>query len=178
MNKFLKENNEVLYLDDEIVVINNVTIQKLKSLAIQNQRQRIRLCVHKSPSEKLHEMFIIHSQCCYVRPHKHIQKTESMTVLEGEVDVILFNEIGEIYQVNSLGSPSSGKNFFQRLPENTYHMLIIKSEILVFHEITSGPFFRENTIFPDWAPSKQGSDSLAFVKKIETLIIEKANDDE
>ncbi len=178
MIKFSKENDEVLYLDDEIAVINNITIQKLKSLALENQRQRIRLCVHKSPSEKLHEMFIIHSHCCYVRPHKHVQKSESMTVLEGEVDVVLFNENGEIYQVNKLGSLSTGKNFFQRLPENTYHMLVIQSEILVFHEITSGPFIRENTIFPNWAPSEQGSDSIQYVKKIETLIKEKAKDDE
>ena len=31
-------------------------------------------------------------------------------------------------------------------------MLIIASEFLVFKETTRGPFIREDTIFPNWAP--------------------------
>ena len=38
------------------------------------------------------------------------------------------------------------------MEKDLFHMLIIESEFLVFKETTKGPFIREDTIFPDWAP--------------------------
>lgn len=164
------ESAEVLYPEEDIAVVNTSDLQELKRLALLNPSQRVRLCTHRSPNDRLHEMFIVHAQDCYVRPHKHIKKTESITILEGEVDVVLFNEDGKILQINQLGAPETRKIFYQRLPQETYHMLIIRTELLVFHEITSGPFRRGNTIFPDWAPAKQGVASMEYVNKIKSLI--------
>ena len=170
MIKSRSESSEVLYPDEEIVVVAQADLQELKSLALLNPRQRVRLCAHRSPNDRLHEMFIVHTLGCYVRPHKHLQKAESMTVLEGEVDVVLFHEDGSIRQIIQLGTADTGKTFYQRLPEEIYHMLIIRTEFLVFHEITEGPFLRKNTIFPDWAPAEQGKASKAFVDQVELLI--------
>ncbi len=170
MIKTRSESNEVLYPNEEIPVVTATDIEELKRMALLSPRQRVRLCVHQSLNDSLHEMFIIHARNCYVRPHKHIKKTESMAIIEGEVDIVLFNEDGLIRQINQLGAPQTGKIFFQRLPENIYHMLIIRSEVLVFHEIISGPFLRESTIFPDWAPVEQGTASIEFINKIESLI--------
>ena len=170
MIKTWSENEEVLYISEGISLITQFDLQELKRLALINPRHRVRLCTHRSPDDRLHEMFIVHAKDCYVRPHKHIQKTESMSILEGEVDVILFNEDGEICQVNQLGAPETGKIFYQKLPEETFHMLIIRTELLVFHEITLGPFLKENTIFPEWAPIDYGADSLEFFNKINLKI--------
>jgi cupin fold WbuC family metalloprotein len=170
MIKNRSESAEVLYPDEDIVVVASADLQELKRLALLNPRQRVRLCTHSSPNSRLHEMFIVHTQDCYVRPHKHIKKTESMAVLEGEVDIVLFNEDGSIRQVIQLGAMDTGKNFYQRLPEDVYHMLIIRTKFLVFHEIIEGPFLRERTTFPEWAPAEQGEDSNAFIGQIESLI--------
>ena len=35
-------------------------------------------------------MVIFHRKNTYIRPHKHLMKTESYLVLEGEIDIILF----------------------------------------------------------------------------------------
>ncbi len=51
-----------------------------------------------------------------------------------------------------MGDQRSGKIFYNRLDKQSYHMLIIKSDFLIFHEITSGPFDKNKTIFPKWAP--------------------------
>jgi len=172
--KIRSESAEVLYPGEDIVVVSTSDLQELKRLALLNPRQRVRLCAHRSPTDRLHEMFIVHAQDCYVRPHKHIQKNESMTILEGEVDVVLFNENGKIREINQLGAPETGKIFYQRLPQETYHMLIIRTELLVFHEITEGPFRRVDTIFPDWAPAEEDITSMEYVKKIKSLIHEKS----
>ena len=147
-----KESDEVLYPDIEVVTVGAEDIAELKHLALLNPRQRIRLCAHRSPVDSLHEMFIVHTKNCYVRPHKHVGKAESMAILEGEADVVLFNEDGTIRQVANMGDFSSGKQFYYRMSEPIYHTLLIRTDFLVFHESTEGPFIRENTIFPQWAP--------------------------
>ena len=72
MIKIKKENKEVLYPAEDIPVLYNRDLIYLKKLALLNSNQKVRLCAHKSPRSKLHEMFIVHTRKCYVRPHKHI----------------------------------------------------------------------------------------------------------
>ena len=57
-----------------------------------------------------------------------------------------------------MGDQYSGKIFYNKLDKPYYHMLIIRSDFLVFHEITTGPFAKNKTIFPDWAPKEYKSD--------------------
>lgn len=168
-----KESAEVLYPEEDVVVVAAADLKELKRLALLNPRQRVRLCAHRSPNDRLHEMFIVHAQDCYVRPHKHLDKAESMAILEGEVDVVLFHEDGSIRQIIQMGAPESGKSFFERLSEPIYHTLIIRTKFLVFHESTEGPFLRENTVFPEWAPAEQGAASKRFIDQIEQLIRKK-----
>jgi len=164
------ENEEVLYPADDIVFVDSVDIEEMKKLALLNKRKRIRLCAHHSPTDLLHEMLIIHEKSCYVRPHKHLGKDESITVLEGEADVVLFNDDGSIQGVQSMGEINSGKKFFCRILDSVYHMLIIRSELLLFHECTQGPFNRDKTIFPDWAPVEGSSDQAFFINYIKSKI--------
>ena len=117
MIRTIIESNEVLYPGEDVVLITNTDLKELKRLALLNPRQRVRLCSHRSPNDQLHEMFIVHTHECYVRPHKHIGKVESMAVLSGEVDVVLFYEDGTIRKVVRMGDMSSGKVFYYRLSD-------------------------------------------------------------
>ena len=164
------ESNEVLYTKDDIVFVSSSDLVELKKQAILNKRQRIRLCTHNSLDCILHEMFIIHTNECYVRPHKHIEKAESMTILEGEVDLVLFNDDSTIKNIVKMGDMSSGKIFYYRIADPIYHMLIIRTKFLVFHEVTQGPFLREQTIFPEWAPKEGDLNLDTFIKHVESFI--------
>ncbi|WP_445775342.1 WbuC family cupin fold metalloprotein [Shewanella sp.] len=170
MIKIRKESDEVLYPEEDVVLLQLDHIQELKRRAELNLRHRVRLCAHRSPQDSLHEMFIVHMRDCYVRPHKHLGKVESMAVLEGEVDMVLFHDDGSIRRMIPMGTQSSGKVFYQRLADPVYHTLLIRSEFLVFHEITEGPFLRKSTVFPDWAPAETGVAADAFLDGLETQI--------
>lgn len=170
MRKVRSESAEVLYPEDEVVLLNPGDMRDLKKLALKNPRQRIRICAHRSPADTLHEMFIVHTKECYVRPHKHIGKAESMFVLEGETDVVLFNDDGAVRSVTQMGAADSGRVFYQRLSDEIFHMLIIRSDFLVFHEVTEGPFQRNTTVFPDWAPPDQTVEAREFILRISKAI--------
>jgi cupin fold WbuC family metalloprotein len=165
----LKESEEVLYPAEEVVLVKGADVQEFKRLALLNPRKRIRLCTHRSPDETVHEMFIIHTDQTYVRPHKHIGKAESFSIIEGVVDVILFHDDGTILKVIRMGDIQSGNAFYYRLSEPIFHTLIIRSKILVFHEITQGPFLREQTEFAKWSPEKFDADWMdQLIKRVES----------
>lgn len=165
MIKIRKESNEVLYPDEDIVYLDKADLTELKKLALKNPKKNVRLCAHTSPKSKLHEMFIVHTKDYYVRPHKHMNKCESGWIIEGEVDIVLFDNFGKIIKVLSMGDQKSQKKNYYRLYESVFHMLIIKTDFLIFHEVTTGPFNLKDTIFPDWAPKKYNAKFLSQVEE-------------
>lgn len=74
--------------------------------------------------------------------------------MEGQVDVVLFDDKGSIAQVIRMGDYASGRTFYYRLAIPVFHMLLIRSDIVVFHETTNGPFNRAETEFADWSPEE------------------------
>ena len=57
-----------------------------------NPRQRARYCTHSLVDDEVHEMVIYHKEGTYIRPHKHIGKTESFHLIDGEADVVFFDD--------------------------------------------------------------------------------------
>lgn len=170
MIRISRESDEVLYPDEDIVTVSGDDLEELKRLALQNPRQRVRLCAHLNPANLLHEMFIVHTNECYVRPHKHPGKAESMYVMEGEVDVVLFDDEGRVDRLIEMGSSESGKVHYYRLATPIYHTLLIRSRFLVFHEVTNGPFIRGATDFADWSPEEGDAEVTRFVQSLEAQV--------
>jgi cupin fold WbuC family metalloprotein len=158
---------EVIHSVEKMVNLEIADIDHLIELASQNKRKRIRYCSHKNPSEKVHEMFIVHPNGAYVRPHKHINKIESMLVLRGEVDYVVFNDDGSIFKVIPMGDLKSGKVFYNSLREQVFHTLLIRTEWLVFVEITKGPFSKKDTEFASWSPNENDfSGRKTFMERV------------
>ena len=165
-------NEEVLFASEDVVQICASDILELKQKAKQNSRKRIRVCAHKDTKEHIHEMLIVHEKSCYVRPHKHLNKTESFHIIEGKAEIILFHENGSIDQVISMGDIASGLKFFYRLPPFRYHTLLINSDVLVFHEITNGPFRLEDTVWASWSPEETNEAEVSrYMEKLKNLIL-------
>jgi cupin fold WbuC family metalloprotein len=163
------ESPEVFYPEGDPVIVGQNVVEILKHAALTSSKKRARLCTHTTPADRLHEMLIVLPRGAYVRPHKHIGKIESFTILEGEADVILFGEDGTIRQRISMGCLGSGKAFYYRLSSPVFHTLVVRSEFLVFHEVTEGPFRTETTVFADWSPDdRDASVSSAYLTALLT----------
>ena len=162
-----KKNSEVYHSKEDFFSLSKEDINRLISLAKNTTRGRVRYCSHSSGQESLHEMFIVHPKGAYVRPHKHLEKIESMLVIDGEVDYVMFDNDGNVDNVVKMGNYESKKSFYQTIRKDKFHTLVIKSEWLAFLEITNGPFDKENTVYAEWSPKE--SDTLSvevFLNKI------------
>ena len=115
---------------------------------------RCRICLHPSAEAPLHEMIIAHCRGTYVRPHRHRGKSESFHLIEGRLTVVLFDDAGKEVRRVPMAPPGQGRNCLYRLQDCFYHTVLFEDDIVVFHEVTDGPFVREETEFAPWAPTE------------------------
>jgi cupin fold WbuC family metalloprotein len=146
--------SEVWVADEPLVQVSPQEIALLKERIPLTPRGRIRLCAHGGDQDALHEMFLALARDTYIRPHKHPGKCESLHVIEGVADLVIFDEDGNVRQVVPLGDPRSGRPFYYRLSQPWFHTLLIHSDVLVVHETTNGPFRAGETVLAPWAPAE------------------------
>ena len=162
-----KINDEVFIASDTIVKLGSEEIAFLKQQARTSPRRRARICAHKSNEDPLHEMVIAISCASYIHPHKHLGKSESFHIVEGEVDVVVFDDAGAVVDVIALGAMGSGRRFYYRLSESAFHTLLIRTDFLVVHEVTNGPFDQDRSVLAPFAPPEDQADAArAYMAKV------------
>jgi len=168
-----KKSDEVFVALDPIVQWGDEEIAFVKRTAQSSPRKRARICAHRSNEDALHEMIIAIAASSYIHPHRHIDKAESFHIIEGEVDVAVFDEAGAVVEVIELGAPGSGRQFFYRLSHSAFHTLLIRSDFLVVHEVTSGPFARDRTVLAPFAPLEdQYEAARAYMRRVAAEVAE------
>ena len=158
--RYKKINEEVLIVRDSLVRIDRQFIEDLKKKSKNNLRKRIRLNIHKSLSDSIHEMFIVHNKGSYIRPHNHLNKNESLHIIEGRADIIFFDAKGNLTDVIPMGNYASGKTFYYKLTEPKFHSLLVKTDYLIFKETTNGPFRKEDRIDAPWSPDEKDAKAI------------------
>jgi cupin fold WbuC family metalloprotein len=159
-------NEEVFVATGGIVRVSAEDVTFLAAQARGNARKRARLCAHPGSQDRLHEMLIVLARETYIRPHRHANKSESFHVVEGELDVVIFNDDGAVREVVRMGDYRSGKVFFYRLMEPCYHTVLINTPAALFHETTNGPFDRADTEFAPWAPAEGDPAGAAYTDNL------------
>ncbi len=167
------QQEEVLRVSGNMIRLDRKDIESLKKKAGRTKRKRIRICIHKSDKDIVHEMFIVHTKHTYIRPHKHLAKKESLHILEGVADILLFDERGKVQKIIPMGDYRSGLAFYMKMETPLYHSMIIYSDCLVFVEITNGPFRKNETLFASWSPDEM--DRLEVKKYQHKLMKENKN---
>ena len=165
-------NEEVFFNRDPIATVQRNDIEWLKAKALRNKRKRIRLCTHRSTEDAIHEMLIVHTRGAYLQPHKHPNKTVSYHMIEGNLDLVIFDDRGTIARVIKMGGYSSGNAFYWRLAESEYYSVIPRSETVVFNEVVNGPWERETSyVAAPWSPDEgDGPAAEVSLTRLQDLI--------
>lgn len=166
---WVRQNDEVYYVDGPLVTADAVTIERLKAIAALNPRRRARLCGHPAPEDTLHEMLIVHTRDTYVRPHRHLGKSESYHVVDGAFDLLLFDEDGGLERVIAMGDRASGRVFYCRQQRGGYHSLVFLTDFVLFQETTNGPFDPSRTVFAPWAPADDAPEAAEYFAELQQL---------
>jgi cupin fold WbuC family metalloprotein len=152
MMRMIQKSPEVFLANGPVSEIGMAEIELLREAVAKSPKRRARINAHPGSDDLLHEMLIALAGDSYIRPHKHPGKSESFHIIEGAVDIVILDEAGDIQRVVELSAKGGPGSFYYRLSAPLYHTLIIKSDLLIIHEITNGPFKAEGTVFADFAP--------------------------
>ena len=153
----------------DLVLFDKSIIRKIKYKASKNNKKRARICIHKNLNEKTNEMIIALSKKSFIAPHIHPNnKSESYFIIEGSMNVYVFNKLGKVKKIIKMGTFNSGKIFYYRMSKGYYHMPIAVSKWCVYHEVYSGPFNKSRDVkYPKWAPNEDNQiEKKNFLKKI------------
>jgi len=156
-----------IFSTEDIVEVDQKEIEHLKGQANDSLDRRFRLCLHRTASDILHQSVIVFCQDAYIRPHRHpIGKAESYQIIEGEMTVYFFDDNGNVVRTIEMGERQSGKTFFYRLGTNTWHMPVPRSEFVVFHETSLGPYNKESDVeFASWSPEDNDSAAITIFRQ-------------
>ena len=144
---------EVYRNDQKIACVGEDWIRRLKDAAAASTLRRSRLCLHLSNDDAVQEMIIALCRDVLFRPHRHTNKSESFHIIEGELDVIVFDAHGNVERSIHMGPPGSGATYCYRLSTSAWHAILPRTEFVVFHETTAGPFVPgQPAQFAPWAP--------------------------
>jgi cupin fold WbuC family metalloprotein len=164
MKRRVDPTKDVMHLDRTLPQAGDTVVAELRRVVGATTRKRARFCAHASPDDPLHEMIICVHADSYVRPHRHRGKAESVHVIAGQADLVIFDEAGEITRVIPLGPQGAGCTWYARLPEQVFHTLVLRGEDFVFHETTLGPFRAEDTEPGPWAPDERDEAAVAVYR--------------
>lgn len=160
---YLDKDVGVYNYNNNLISLDVSDINKLKKNVCKTKNKRIRICLHDD-TDKIHEMIILLNKKTYIRPAKHLNKSESLHVICGKAIAVFFDNDGDILYVNKLNKyPYT--TFMYRMNTDIYHTLIVESEYFIFHEVTNGPFNKANTIEANWSPKETDiNESIKFLK--------------
>lgn len=158
------QSQNVMVLDGNPGFLEFDTISQLKELADASPLKRARICLHKSADESIHEMLIVLARGVYIRPHRHINKTESFHLVEGRASAVFFDDAGNVTERLKLGR-SLGHTFIYRIEAPVFHTQVVHSKHLVFYEVTRGPWVPGETEYASWAPEESGNTYLRSLLK-------------
>ena len=93
-------------------------------------RLRTNLNIHESAESSVQRLFLAFEPDTYIRPHRHPQahKWELFIILEGEIDLLIFNDAGDVVdriEMSANATPASSTRVVE-IPPGIWHSYICK----------------------------------------------------
>lgn len=145
----------------------------LTTKAAQAVRQRAHHNVHESLDSPVQRLFIATEPATYMRPHRHAEahKWEFFMVLEGQIDLLVFDNEGQVIQRTVMSSTATRA---VEIPYNTWHAYVCMQSGTVALEVKEGAYLpTAEHDFAPWAPAENTStaaDYLAWMRQAQPTV--------
>jgi cupin fold WbuC family metalloprotein len=132
-------------------VFTHALLDELAARATASPRKRAHHNVHASSDDRVQRFFVAADRGTYIRPHRHLTRSELAIAVRGRFDVVVFDESGRVIERGAVGEGTPGLGYETSL--GTWHTLIAQSDGSTFLEIKEGPYDPKTAAeFAPWAP--------------------------
>lgn len=140
-------------------------LDELAAKAAASPRRRAHHNVHASDADLVQRFFVTVNRASYIRPHRHLSKSEMALVLRGAFDVLTFDDLGRVTARYAVGDGTASLGF--EMPRATWHMLIARVDGSAFLEVKEGPYDRSTASeFAPWAPAEEDPAAAGFLERL------------
>lgn len=168
MSDAQKERLGAVFNRERVCVVDAALIEELKARALGSRLGRYRLCMHHSCDEPMQDMIVVHCRGNYSRPHYHPNAAMSYTMIEGRMDVLLFDNAGVVTQRVRMGTPGDvyAEAVSLRLSTGVIYTPVCISETAVFHETLGAPNpGGTETLYAAWSPADDEPERIAAFQR-------------
>jgi cupin fold WbuC family metalloprotein len=138
--------------------IDRYLIETLHREAEASLRRRSHLLLHSGHDDQVQRLLIVLCFGTYVRPHRHSEQWEMLTLVTGEADFLMFSPAGELVERIPL---AADRTMLVQIPPGQIHGFVTLKNGTAVVEVKPGPY-RENE-FVEWAPAEGTKEAAAFL---------------
>ena len=153
-----------------VTLITGALFDSVAARASQSPRRRMNHNFHSGPRDNPHRFLNVLLRGTYVQPHRHSDppKAESFLLLEGEADVIIFDDAGAVTARYRLGTETpEGRLWGVDVPPGVWHTVLPRTERAVCFEVKPGPWAPANDKeFAAWAPAEGDPAAAAYAESL------------
>jgi cupin fold WbuC family metalloprotein len=146
-------------------MLKNITTNDLHELAgkaADSERLRAHMNVHDALDANVQRLFIATEPETYMRPHRHPEahKWEFFVVLEGAIDLLIFEEDGSLKQRIPM-APNQTRAV--EVPPGTWHAYACQQSGTLALEVKEGAYIpTPEADFAPWSPAENTEGAAAF----------------
>jgi cupin fold WbuC family metalloprotein len=144
-----------------IKLIDKKILDETSAKAKCSPRHRMNYNIHDDLNDPINRLLNAMEPETYIRPHRHTQppKSESIILLRGALDILIFDDCGVLIRRESLSATSG--NYAIDIPSGSWHGLIVRRPDTVIYEIKTGPYHpvAEVDIAP-WSPGPENEEAV------------------
>jgi len=139
-------------MDLNLIKVSGGDLEKLAERAIGSPRRRTAMPLHEEAYVGPQALFNAMMPDSYLCPHLH-NKSEIWMPIRNRMDVILFDDYGDIVDVLNLSQDDEN---YVEIPVTTYHTVVAHPPISIFFNLSQAPYDpKKAKIFPSWAPREE-----------------------
>ena len=140
--------------------------------AAESPRRRMNHNFHTSAQDNPHRFLNVLLKGTYIRPHRHSNpaKAESFITLDGEVEVLIFDDAGNVTERHELGRRGAGgMKWGVDLQPGVWHTIVALTDIVVCFEVKPGPWEpSSDKEFAPWAPAEGDEGAISYLAGLES----------
>lgn len=140
-------------------------LDELAAEAATRPRRRAHHRIHAADTDVVQRFFVSVDRASYIRPHRHLAKSELALVVRGGFDVLTFDDQGHVTARYAVGEGTPNLGF--EVPRATWHTLIARVDGSTFLEVKEGPYDPATASeFAPWAPPEGDTASAVFLERL------------
>lgn len=136
-------------------------LAELDRKAQASPRLRTNHNLHEGPQAAIQRLAIKLRRGTYIRPHRHPQRWELGLVLQGRMELVLFDDGGALAERVTM-TPIQGTLALE-LPAGIWHSYVCVSDAATFFEVKEGPYDPALSEFAPWAPAEGDAGAAAYL---------------